>query len=129
MNVLIQGDWFNHWTSCLYDWMKKSEWKTLDKKSSIFNNGMISIGVCIALLCPAPIQNQLRNEVPILEYRTSGIVIFLHVVFFLFELMKHCLKWLHMLFWSIILSWSVCQQALKLRNVAVFFAIGKAFWK
>ena len=54
---------------------------------------------------------------------------FIHVVSFLFKLMKCCLKWLHVLFWSIILSWSVCQQALKLRNVAVFFAIGRGFWK
>ena len=37
------------------------------------DNGMILIGTCIALLCPAPIQDQLGNEVPILECQTSGI--------------------------------------------------------
>ena len=36
---------------------------------------MISIGTCIALLCPAPIKNQHGNEVPILECRTSAIVL------------------------------------------------------
>ena len=39
------------------------------------DNGTISIGTCIALLCPSPIQNQLANEIPILECRTSGIVL------------------------------------------------------
>ena len=39
------------------------------------DNGTISIGTCIALLCPAPIQNQLGNEIPILECCTSGIVL------------------------------------------------------
>ena len=33
------------------------------------------MGLVIALLCTATIQNQLGNEIPILEYRTSGIVL------------------------------------------------------
>ena len=36
---------------------------------------MILIGKCIALLCLAPLQNQLGNDVPILECQTSGIVL------------------------------------------------------
>ena len=39
------------------------------------NNGMILIGTCISLLCPAPIQNQLQNEVPISECWTSAVVL------------------------------------------------------
>ena len=37
-------------------------------------NDTVSVGTCIALLCPSPIFNQLANEIEILECRTCGIV-------------------------------------------------------
>ena len=48
------------------------EGRSLNKRLWVRNhqfrvNEMISIGMCIALLCPAPIPNQLENEVPILK--------------------------------------------------------------
>ena len=56
------------------------EGQSLNKRLWIRNpqyrdNGTISIGTCVDLLCPAPNQNLLCNKIPIFEFCTSGIVL------------------------------------------------------
>ena len=38
------------------------------------NNGVLTVGRCIAVICPTPIQNLLSDEIPILETRHPAVL-------------------------------------------------------